>query len=135
MNRPLTIFLMSAYAPDSGRPLEEHEEFEMQKQRCYESVKAREILVEGTDANASIGVRSYHDVREESDRDRVVGPFGVPHLNAAGKGLLQVLGMNQLCAPMSFFRKTLRGLPQSFAYATWRHPGRKSLFFSGERLL
>ena len=132
LNRPLTIFLMSAYAPDSGRPFEEHEEFEIQKQLCYEAVKAREILVEGTDANASIGVRSsgrsYLDIREESDRDRVVGPFGVQNLNAAGKGLLQVLGMNQLCAPMSFFRKTVHGLPQSFAYATWRHPGRRSLF-------
>jgi len=50
-NRSLDIFLVSSYAPDSSRPNGEHEEFEMHKQCCYNSVKSGEILVEGTDAN------------------------------------------------------------------------------------
>ena len=119
-NRSLVIYLVSAYAPDSSRPVGEHEEFEMHKQCCYNSVKVGEILVEGTDANASLGNRNRHDNREASDRDRVMGPFGIPYVNAAGEALLQMLGMNGLCAPTSYFRKK--------GYTTWRHPGRKSPF-------
>jgi len=104
-NRSLDIFLVSSYAPDSSRPSGEHEEFEMHKQCCYNSVKAGEILVEGTDANASLGTRNRHDNREASDRDRVMGPHGISYVNAAGKSLLQMLGMNGLCAPTSYFRK------------------------------
>ena len=33
--RPLTIFLVSAYAPDSGRPVEEHEAYASNLQRCF----------------------------------------------------------------------------------------------------
>lgn len=129
---------MSAYSPDSGRPLEEHEKFEMQ-------------AVGGEDGSAllpagNVIVRRPARVAAERGLWRLLfflfrrrralrrallvavavaaRGFGL----GLGKGLLQVLGMNQLCAPLSFFRKALRGLPQSFAYATWRHPGRKSLF-------
>ena len=126
--RPLTIFLVSAYAPDSSRPPEEHEEFEVQKQRCYESLGRSEILVEGTDANASLGVRDRHDNYEAIGRDRVMGQYGIPHVNAAGRALLQMLGMHELCVPTSYFQKTSRGTCVESSHTTWRHPGRKSPF-------
>ena len=70
--RPLTIVLASTYAPDSSRAIGEHEEFEVDRQRLYDSVKRHEILVEGTDANASIGIRGKHDLKD-AEQDRVLG--------------------------------------------------------------
>ena len=64
-------------------------------------------MVEGTDANASLGTRSWHAATEnDADRDFVVGPFGIPLVNQAGKALHQLLGMNQLCAATTYFQKT-----------------------------
>ena len=62
--------------------------------------------------------RNRHDNRKALDRDRVMGPHGISYVNAAGKSLLQILGMNGLCAPTSYFRKK--------GYTTWIHPARKS---------
>ena len=126
LRRPLIIFLVSAYAPDSSRPREEHEDFEVQKQKCYQSVRPREILVEGTDANAAIGVRDRHDDYAGRDHDRVLGPFGIPYVNMAGRALHQILGMNELCVPTSYFNKNAPA--GMYAHTTWRHPGRKSPF-------
>ena len=83
--RPVRIVLVSAYAPDSGRPAEEHVDFETQKQRLYDSIGRYEVMVEGTDANASLGIRSLHATTEnDDDRDSVVGPYGIPLVNPAG---------------------------------------------------
>ena len=60
----------------------------MHKQCCYNSVKSGEILVEGTDANASLGIRNRHDNRESLDRDRVMGPHGISYVNAAGSKIV-----------------------------------------------
>ena len=100
----------------------------MQKQRCYESLGRSEILVEGPDANASLGVRDRHDNYEAIGRDRVMGQYGIPHVNAAGRALLHMLGMHELCVPTSYFQKTSRGTCVESSHTTWRHPGRKSPF-------
>jgi hypothetical protein len=101
-------------------------DFETQKQRLYDSIGRYEVMVEGTDANASLGIRSLHAMTEnDDDRDSVVGPYGIPLVNPAGKALHQLLGMNQLCAATTYFQKTAGG-KHTFAYTTWEHPGRKS---------
>jgi len=124
--RSIMIVLVSAYAPDSGRPTEEHVDYEMQKQRLYDSIGRYEVMVEGTDANASLGTRSLHAATENDDgRDRVVGPHGIPLVNHAGKAFHQLLGMNQLCAATTYFRKTAHR-NHAFAHTTWKHPGRQS---------
>jgi hypothetical protein len=46
-------------------------------------MKWHEILVKGTDVNASLGVRDRHDNNEAMGRDRVMGRYGIPHVNAA----------------------------------------------------
>jgi hypothetical protein len=69
-------------------------------------MKWHEILVEGTDANASLGVRDRHDKNEAIGRDRVMGRYGIPHVNAAGRKLLQMLGIHELCVPTSYFWET-----------------------------
>jgi hypothetical protein len=72
--RPLTLFLVSAYAPDSGKPQAEHEEYADALRQCFITC-GRDILVVGTDTNSSIGVRSRNDYANAPDRDRVRGPF------------------------------------------------------------
>jgi hypothetical protein len=96
---------VSAYAPDSSRPFEEHEDFEAQKQRCYESMKWHDILVERTDASASLGVRDRHDNNEAMGCDRVMGRYGIPLVNAAGRKMLQMLGIHKLCV----YRQVISG--------------------------
>jgi hypothetical protein len=74
--RPLTLLLVSAYAPDSGKPQAEHEEYADALRRCFVAC-SRDILVVGTDTNSTLGVRSRHDDADSSYRDHVRGPFGI----------------------------------------------------------
>ncbi len=102
---------MSAYAPDSGQPQAKYEEYADALRRCFVAC-GRDILVVGTDTNSSLGVRSQHDDANAPDRDRVRGPFGIPHDNFRGRELHElhaILGLHQLALPMTFFRKTARG--------------------------
>ena len=102
--RPLTIVLASTYAPDSSRAIGEHEEFEVDRQRLYDSVKRHEILVEGTDANASIGIRGKHDLKD-AEQDRVLGLYGIPHVNSAGRSLHQLSRIKPALRPDNFLQK------------------------------
>ena len=116
--RPLTIFLVSAYAPDSSRPVEEHEAYANNLQRCFQAC-GNAILVTGTDANASIGVRSQHDDRETPGY-RVCGQHGIAWENAAGQRLRSLLGAHELSAATTFFRRTAKG-GHATPYDTWHH--------------
>jgi hypothetical protein len=70
----------------------------------------RGILVVGTDTNNSIGVRSWHGGGNAPDRDRVRGPFGIPHDNFRERELHAVLGLHQLALPTTLvLRRTARG--------------------------
>ncbi len=120
---------MSAYAPDSGEPQAEHEEYTDALRRCFVACN-RDIMVVGTDTNSSIGVRSRHDDTNAPDRDRVRGPFGIPHDNFRGRELHAILGLQQLALSTTFFRKTARGWGMGrgkyrYAQTTWYHPRSK----------
>jgi hypothetical protein len=91
-------------------------------------MKWNKILVEVTDANASLGERVRHDNNEEKGRDRIMGRYGIPHVNAAGRRMLQVLSIHELCVPTRYFRKTPGHKHVKFSHTTWRHPARKSSF-------
>lgn len=114
--RSLTIFLVSAYAPDSGRPVDEREAYAADLQRCFQACGSA-IPVVGTDANASIGVRSQHDDRDAPDY-RVCGQHGIAWENSAGQRLRSLLGAHELSAATTFFRRTARGGHET-PYDTW----------------
>jgi len=118
MKRPLIIFLVSAYAPDSGRSSNEREAYADDLQRCFQAC-GRDILVMGTDANASIGVRSQHDISGTPEY-RVCGQHGIAWENAAGQRLRTLLGAHELSAATTFFRRTARGR-HATPYDTWHH--------------
>ncbi len=95
---------MNAYAPDSGKPQAEHEEYTNAHRRYFVAC-GRDILVVGTDTNSSIGVRSEHDDANAPDRDRVRGPFdGIPYDYFHGRELHAIIGPHQLKLPTTFFR-------------------------------
>jgi hypothetical protein len=57
-------------------------------------MKWNEILVQGNDANASLRVWDRHD---NSGHDCIMGRFGIPHVNVAGRKMLQILDIHELC--------------------------------------
>jgi hypothetical protein len=113
--RTITIFLVSAYAPHSGSPKSVKEDYAKQLESCLSSSHEQDIVVMGTDANASLG-----KCQLGTHTDPVVGPFGLPHRNEAGKSIHQLLADNSMCAASTFFKKR--------HYATWFHPALKSHF-------
>lgn len=115
--KTIKIFLVSAYAPDSAKSQQEKDEYNTNLQACIDQCKSDEVLVIGTDANASPGIRCRHDDPQAEDRDKVLGPFGNPHQNKAGQQLHSFLGINSLCLPTTFFRKK--------DYCTWYNPRNK----------
>ncbi len=108
------LFLVSAYAPVGAAPQEERTEYQEQFQECIDACAKDEVLVIGTDANASAGVRAKHDDPFAVGRDQVRGPFGETHENNAGRELCSMLGANELCLPTTHFRHK--------RYATWQNP-------------
>jgi exonuclease III len=113
---PLTLFIASAYAPDSARPQTEKDKYAEDLQICIDACGGDAIPIFCMDCNASIGIRSEHDVNEPG-QDRVRGMFGVKHTNIAGQELHALLAVNELSAATTFFKKR--------EYATWYHPTSK----------
>ena len=93
------LFIVSGYAPHSGYPLEIREEYQSQLRQCIETCTSYERLIIGTDTNSSIGVRSPTDLT-----DRVRGPYGIAHENECGRDLHQLLAMEEMCLPTTFFK-------------------------------
>jgi hypothetical protein len=114
--KTLRLFIVSAYAPDSSRPQIEKDNFTEQLQCCFDACDEEEIMIVGMDCNASIGIRSKHD-EDNVGKDRVRGQYGVNYENIAGKELHALLGVNELAAATTFFKKR--------DYATWFHPASK----------
>ena len=86
-------------------------------QQCIAACGRNEILVIGTDVNASVGTRDKQNNSCAPGRDQVRGNFGINYKNKAGRELVSLLGINELCLPSTFFRKR--------KYATWTNPCNK----------
>ena len=115
--KPMTMFLVSAYAPIGAAKREARENYANNMQQCIAACGKKETLVICTDANASVGVRDINDDPYKAGRDQVRGPFGISHQNKAGRELLGILGPNELCLPLTYFRKK--------RYDTWINPCNK----------
>lgn len=113
----LTLYLVSAYSPTSAAKPAEMDKYNTDMQRCIDACGKREVMVMCSDTNASTGVRHNRDNPYEKGRDQVRGPFGNRHQNRAGRDLVSTLGINQLCLPTTYFKKT--------TYCTWINPCNK----------
>ena len=112
--KTIKLFLVSAYAPIGSSKPDVHAIYSDQLQRCIDSCKKDEILIIGTDANASCGTRNKKDDPYSPDRDQVRGPWGNPYQNKAGANFTSFLGTNELCLPSTYFRHK--------QYNTWTNP-------------
>ena len=109
--KDIGVFLVSAYAPDSGKSEEIWEDYIDQLEACISRRKACDILVIGTDTNASMGVSELEG--------SAIGPFGLKHINEAGRKMKNFLSTSNLLATSTYFRKR--------NYGTWQHPRSKKL--------
>ena len=115
------VYLVSAYAPVSAESDLVWEQYYDQLDACIARKQAGDILVIGTDCNASIGVKSIRD-EVEGVNGGYRGPAGLhgfPHVNDSGRRFLNYLATNTLVATTTCFQKR--------NYGTWQHPRSKKL--------
>ena len=105
-DRDVGVFLISAYAPDSSKAEEVWTEYIDLLDVCIKRKRTNDILVICTDTNSSMGV--------SSDEKSPFGPFGLSHVNAAGRRMRTFLSTNDLIATSTHFKKR--------NYGTWQHP-------------
>ena len=118
IGKPLSLYIASAYAPDSSRPQSEKDQFAEDLQCCFDARGDDDEIVPVIcmDCNASIGIRKDNE-DNGIGQDRVRGKFGILHENAAGHELHAMMAINEMCAVTTFFKKR--------EYATWYHPASK----------
>ena len=75
-----TLYIINAYAPDSGQSKAKREGFQRRLECALANCKADETLVLAGDFNGSMGVA-------ENQSDGVSGTCGLPHKNEAGRTL------------------------------------------------
>ena len=107
--RDVGVLLISAYAPDSSKSEDDWLNYLDQLDSCIQRKHPSDILVIGTDANASMGV--------SNDCNSTFGPFGISHTNEAGRRMRTFLSINNLIANSTRFKKR--------NYGTWQHPRSK----------
>ena len=110
------VFLVSAYAPVSSESDAVWDRYYDQLDTCISRRLANDILIIGTDSNASIGVKSSVNGTEgaNSGYSGPVGLHGLPHVNDSGRRLQNYLSTNTLFAATTSFKKR--------NYGTWQHP-------------
>lgn len=109
--KSIWLFQVSAYAPIGCAKPEEHDAYLECLDRCIARKRPGDLLVIGTDANASLG---KSEARDDARGSQSVGPFGEPHVNDAGIRFRSYLETRGLTAATTHFKKR--------NYATWKHP-------------
>ena len=112
------LFLVSAYAPVSTASDEEWEVYYNRLQGCIERRRKDDILLIGTDSNASIG-RNLAPSDDIENQSSPRGVYGLTHENLSGRRFRTFLSVNNLKATTTFFKKK--------NYGTRQHPRSKKL--------
>lgn len=110
-SRMMGILLVSGYAPTSAHSAAKIDAYYEGLAQLIALRQPGDVLVLCADANASIGRGSLGC---DGERAGAVGPFGLQHLNDAGRRLRSFMEVHQLCSLASFYRKQY--------YGTWIHP-------------
>ena len=114
--KPLGVLLISGYAPVSTAPDEEWDDYYNAVSAALARARKGDVVIMGTDGNASIG-RGSLDGSNREDCAGAVGPFGLAHINASGRRLRSFMETHALASLSSFYRKK--------HYGTWQHPRSK----------
>jgi ribonuclease HI len=110
-----TVCFVSANAP-TGFDDDEHALFHAALDAAIDFAHGDDVLIIGAALNASLGVASADESSGVGDGsnssagdDRgVLGPHGIPHVNAAGHRMRGFLHEHKLCAATSFFKNAPR---------------------------
>ena len=111
--------MVSAYSPIGAAPAAEREDYATQLQLCFNECGKDEVLIVGSDTNASAGARDKCDSPYAPGREKVRGPYGIKYQNAAGRELCTLLGANELCLPTTYFQQRQAS---GETYGTWQNP-------------
>ena len=117
-SKQLGVLLVSGYAPVSTAAEAEWTTYYDDIAAAISHRHVGDVLVLGTDANASIGRGSMCGI-DVDERTGAVGPYGLAHVNASGRRLRTFLETHELAALSSFFHKPY--------YGTWLHPRSKCM--------
>ena len=96
------LFVISAYAPVGNAAVALWQDFFDKLETCISRKRRDDILLIGADTNSSMGI---------------LGHFGLPHINDSGRRFSSYLGVNDLLALTTRFKK--------HSYCTWTHPRSK----------
>ena len=117
--KPLCFYIVSAYAPTSDSSNATQTTYLDNLKDCLSKRQKDDILILGTDANASLGTRSgAHNATPQNICS--IGNFGIANRNAAGARLLTFLQQENLVAMSTYFQKPV------IKYSTWVHPRHKT---------
>ena len=107
-DRIVGLVLISAYAPVGNAPDDAWNTFFDDLDVALRLQKRGDVLFVGIDGNSSLGARC------RDDEGRVCGPYGVRHVNDAGRRMDTFLASTELAAAGTFFDKP--------NHTTWVHP-------------
>ena len=121
----LGIHLVAAYAPTTDKKDARKDEaakatFEEPIASAISRREHGDVLLICADANANIGRGNLDGFGEYT----AVGPYGINHLNDAGRRLRSFLSVNNMVSLSSFFKKKY--------YGTWQHPATSDHFFTSQ---
>ena len=103
--KEVMVRLVSAYAPHSGCTDGEKDQYEVELDLAIRSCGEDEILIIGSDTNASLSKLIDDDTQEQGATPSAVGKFGCDWTNKAGERMESFLGTHELCLPTTFFQK------------------------------
>jgi hypothetical protein len=115
--KSLGVLLISGIAPVSTAPDEEWDEYYSTVSAAVARARKGDVVIMGTDGNASIGRGRLDGSSSSQERAGAVGPFGFAHINASGRRLRSFMETHALASLSSFYRKV--------HYGTWQHPRSK----------
>ena len=130
------VRVFSAYAPTSGHHAVAHTAFHDALADAQYWCADSDIVVNGGDFNASIGICSKTDASHEAGAATPsIGPHGIRYVNAAGRRLRAFAEMHALRAVTTFFKSQKRRLAghrrtrhDDSRFRTWIHPRSRNPF-------
>ena len=116
---PIGIFLISCYAPISTDSEESWTSYYSNLLECISRKNNTDLLLIGSDCNASLGIRKQNTYNLYTDS---IGQHGLDNRNHSGEWLLTFLQQNNLSAITTFFKKPMH------RYITWINPATKNIY-------
>lgn len=118
-DKPISIYIVSAYAPTSNASNTTITAYLDELRTCINKKEQHDILIIGSDTNSSMGIKTSSNSQSTNSVDSI-GSYGLTDKNAAGIRFLSFLQSEDLVAMSTYFQKP------PIKYQTWIHPRSKT---------